>query len=86
MPMVMPIKEFGNAEKVRRVCLNATDPIFISDDGKEDMVLLNMGLYNKLFAKMEIYDKLAEGEQDITNGRESDAFAMLDRLGAGSNV
>ena len=86
MPMVMPIKEFGNVEKVRSVCMNATDPIFISDDGREDMVLLNIGLYNKLFARMEIYGKLAEGERDVSHGRVSDAFAMLDRLGTSSDV
>ena len=86
MPMIMPIKEFGNAEKVRSVCLNATDPIFISSDGREDMVLLNIGLYKDLCAKMEIYKRLDEGERDVAEGRESDAFAMLDRLGAASRV
>lgn len=58
MPMVMPIREFGNAEKVRSVCMNASDPIFISRDGKEEMVLLNIALYNHLFARAEIYRKL----------------------------
>ena len=86
MPMVMPIKEFGNADKVRSVCLNATDPIFVSSDGKEDMVLLNIGLYKELFAKIEVYRKLDEGERDAAEGRESDAFAMLDRLGASCRV
>ena len=82
MPMVMPIREFWNAEKVRSVCMNASDPIFISRDGKEEMVLLNIALYNHLFARAEIYRKLDEGERDVAEGRESDAFAMLEQLGA----
>ena len=86
MPMVMPIKEFGNVERVRDMCMHTNDPIYISHDGKEEMVLLNIGLYNDLFAKMEVYRKLDEGERDVSEGRESDAFAMLARLGAGSRV
>lgn len=81
MPMVMPIREFGNAEKVRSMCMNTSDPIFISRDGKEEMVLLNIALYNHLFARAEVYRKLDEGERDVAEGRESDAFAMLERLG-----
>ena len=86
MPMVMPIKEFGNVERVRDMCMRTNDPIYISRDGKEEMVLLNIGLYNDLFAKMEVYRKLDEGERDVSEGRESDAFAMLARLGASARV
>ena len=50
------------------------------------MVLLNIGLYNDLFAKMEVYRKLDEGERDVSEGRESDAFSMLARLGADARV
>ena len=53
----------------------------ISRDGKEEMVLLNIALYNHLFARAEVYRKLDEGERDVAEGRESDAFAMLERLG-----
>ena len=86
MPMVMPIKEFGNVERVRDMCMRTNDPIYISRDGKEEMVLLNIGLYNDLFAKMEVYRKLDEGERDVSEGRESDAFSMLARLGVDARV
>ena len=71
---------FSNS-RVRSMCMNASDPIFISRDGKEEMVLLNIALYNHLFARAEVYRKLDEGERDVAEGRESDAFAMLERLG-----
>ena len=62
------------------------DTIFVSRNGKEDMVLMNMSEYRNLFARLQVYRKLDEGEQDIVAGRVSDGFEMLDRVEADVGV
>ena len=46
------------------------------------MVLLNIGLYNDLSAKIEVYRKLDEGERDVSEGRESGGMAHCRRTHA----
>ena len=50
------------------------------------MVLMNMSEYRNLFARLQVYRKLDEGEQDIVAGRVSDGFEMLDRVEADVGV
>jgi len=86
MSYTIRLEELGDAEKVYRSCANSPDPIFISAHGREEMVLMNLSVYRDLYAKLQVYQKLEEGEADIAAGRESNAFDMLDRVGAHEHV
>lgn len=86
MAYTIPLNDLRNTEKVYKSCAATSDPIFVSVEGQDGMVLLNMATYRQMFAKLQVYQALEEGERDIAEGRESDAFAMLDRLGTPSHV
>jgi len=80
------LEELRNPEKVYRTCSASADPIFISANGQAEMVLLSLSSYKQMFAKLQVYQKLNDGETDISAGRETNAFEMLNRIGACSNV
>jgi len=80
MPMVMPIQKLGNPEYVSAVCHESRDPIFISDNGAENMVLMSMEQYRKTISRMEIYSSIDEAEKAIAAGDEMDAYEHLSTL------
>jgi len=86
MAYTIQLEDLCDTEKVYRSCENSSDPIFISAHGQEKMVLLNLSVYKSLYAKLQVYQRLEEGEADIAAGRESNAFEMLNRVGARANV
>lgn len=82
MSQTIAFEDLKNASDLSRWSSAGSDPVFVSSNGKEEMVLLNIALYRQLFARAQVYQKLEEGEADVAAGRESDAFEMLDRIGA----
>ena len=86
MAYVMQLNEIGNGEKLRGLCRGSSDPVFVAADGEEELVVLNMTTYRELYAKFQIYQRLEEGERDVAEGRESDAFEMLERVAGGVRV
>ena len=83
MPMVMPVQKFENPSYVSAVCRESKDPIFISENGSENMVLMSMDQYLKTLSRIEIYTRIEEAEAAIAEGDEMDAYEHLNTLGSG---
>ena len=82
MPMVMPVQKFANPSYVSAVCRESKDPIFISENGAENMVLMSMDQYRKTLSRIEIYTRIEEAEAAIAEGDEMDAYEHLNTLGS----
>ena len=82
MPMVMPIQKLENLTYVSAVCRESKDPIFITENGSENMVLMSMDQYRKTLSRIEIYTRIEEAESAINNGDEIDAYEHLNSLGS----
>ena len=82
MPMVMPVQKFENPSYVSAVCRESKDPIFISENGSENMVLMSMDQYRKTLSRIEIYTRIEEAEAAIAEGDEMDAYEHLNTLGS----
>lgn len=81
MSFTLPIKELSDPQRVKRMCVGNSDPIFISDDdGCEQMVLLDAALFQKLYAKHHIYKMIEEGETAIAEGRVQNAFDAVEEV------
>ncbi len=65
---LMPIKELKNTAHISALCHESPEPIFITKNGYGDMVIMSMKAYEERLNRYEIYDKLAEAEEDITEG------------------
>ena len=70
MSYTMTMKELGDTQRVRRMCVGNSDPIFVSgENGEEQMVLLDAGIFRELYARHQIYRKIEESERDFAEGR-----------------
>ncbi|MDT8858936.1 type II toxin-antitoxin system Phd/YefM family antitoxin [Alkalihalobacillus sp. MEB130] len=70
MPEIRPIKVLRNTTEISELCHKVKEPIFITKNGYGDLVVMSMGTYEKSLGKLELYQKLAEAETQITNGEE----------------
>ena len=82
MPIIKPASALRNDyPDITRLARESRQPVFLTKNGSGDMVLLTMEDYDEKIALLELYEKLAEGEDDIKNGRYktlAEANAILD--------
>ena len=58
----------NNFHEVAEICRNEREPVFITRNGYEDLVLLRAQDYARSIARLELYDKLAAAQQQIDAG------------------
>jgi prevent-host-death family protein len=65
MPKIYPIKELRNTNEISEICHESQEPIYITKNGYGDLVVMSIEAYEKVLAKLELYEKLAEGESQL---------------------
>jgi len=79
MPQSIPIQDLKNTAKISQLCQRSKEPITITQNGYDDMVIMSAKLYNRMRPYC-VFEKLMEAEDDIAEGHVSDAYASLQRL------
>lgn len=63
MPLIRPISDLRNrALEISEICHAEGQPIFITRNGKGDMVVMSQAHYERLQSLVELYQKLGEAE------------------------
>lgn len=71
MPQIMPISNLRNKFKeISQIVHEQKEPVFITKNGYGDMVVMSMDEYERQQAKLELYQKLAEAEDEDIQGVE----------------
>ncbi|MDD4102575.1 MAG: type II toxin-antitoxin system Phd/YefM family antitoxin [Kiritimatiellae bacterium] len=86
MPQIIPIRDLKNTAEISKKCRLADAPIFITKNGYSDMVIMSMNRYEESLAKLDIYSKLDEAEQQIAQGKTIAAETSMKRLRAKHHV
>ncbi len=81
MPQCIPIRDLKNTGEISQLCKQAKEPIFVTKNGYNDMVIMSAEMYDKI-RLYSVYEKLMEAESDIAEGRVTDAYGSLQRLRA----
>ena len=68
MAQIIPIRDLKNTSAISELCNATREPIFVTKNGYGDMVLMNMEVYNQTMARLFVYDKLKEAEDELKNG------------------
>lgn len=75
--MALPIKknidEMPDAEKLASICTKEGEPVIITRDGKNHLVVISAELfeeYQVMKHRLELYDLLAEAEKEAKAGFE----------------
>lgn len=75
----IPIQDLKNTADISQLCKTTREPIFITKNGCEDMVIMSVEVYEEM-RQYSIYEKLMEAEEDIEAGKLSDAHTSLRKL------
>jgi prevent-host-death family protein len=63
MPEIRPISDLRNrATEISDFCHSEGQPVFITKNGKGDMVVMSLTHYERLRSLLELYQKLGEAE------------------------
>ena len=79
MPQCIPIRDLKNTSEISNMCQNSHEPIYITKNGYADMVIMSATTYEKM-RLLSVYEKLMEAEEDVAEGRVSDAHASLRQM------
>lgn len=86
MQSTIPIKQLQDTSVVSNMCNESNEPIYITNDGVKDMVIMSVQTYEEKVIMSEIFTNLALSENDIRNGNVSDARDSLKKLRGKFNV
>ena len=75
----IPIRDLKNTAAVSEMCKKSAAPIFVTNNGYNDMVIMSAEVYDRI-RLVSVYEKLMEAEADIEEGRVLEGSASLRRL------
>jgi prevent-host-death family protein len=73
----------NNYNEISRFCNDTDEPVFITKNGRGDLAVMSIDLYDKLIQKEELYHLLSEAEDDFEAGNEMDFQDSIDILKKG---
>ena len=80
MPKIRPISDLrNNANDISEFCHKSREPIFITKNGVGDMVVMSVETYERQQSLINLYAKLAEVEEEISNGSQGENFFEVAR-------
>lgn len=82
MPIIKPISDLrNNFNEISRICHRNGEPIYITKNGKGDLVVMSLALYEKQEALLELYQKLSVAElQSDSNSERISHKDLMNKL------
>ena len=69
MPVIKPISDLrNNFSEISHICHKDGEPIYLTKNGKGDLVVMSIAAYEKQLALLEIYQKLGIAEIQSKKG------------------
>ena len=79
---IIPMRDLKDTAAVERKCQAEQGPIFVTKNGYGDMVIMSMKAYEEKMYLLDVYAKLAKAEDEIREGKTTDARESLKELRA----
>jgi prevent-host-death family protein len=69
MTVIKPISDLRNrAKEISRLCHRENRPVFITRNGENDLVVMSQAHYDRLVARLDLYQNLDEAEVQARPG------------------
>ncbi len=69
MPVIKSSADLRNKyNEISTFCHNYSEPVFITKNGKGDLAVMSIEVYEELTSRFELYTKLKEGMDDVASG------------------
>lgn len=59
----------NNYNEISTFCHETKEPVFITKNGRGDLAVMSIDLFNKFMSKYELYRSLSQSEFDFNNNR-----------------
>ena len=73
----------NNYNEISSFCHETQEPLFITKNGRGDLAVMSIDLYNRFMAKYELYQLLEQIESDFKNDRTLTFEDSMSSLRAG---
>lgn len=78
MPNIKPISDLRNkTNEISDLARDSGEPIFITRNGKEEMVVMSMAHYAKLQTQLDLFRKLAVAQNQRANGERGRTHSQV---------
>jgi len=65
MPIIRPVSDLEtNLSEITKAVHETNEPVFLTDNGYGDMVVMSMGIWEEMNFENEIYQKLIEAQAE----------------------
>lgn len=80
MPRIRPISDLRNkSQEISELCHQTGEPVFITKNGRDNLVVMSVAAYERDRARLELYGLLDEAESDRRKGDRGVAISTLRR-------
>lgn len=73
----------NNYNEISSFCHETQEPLFITKNGRGDLAVMSIDLFNRFMAKYELYQLLEQSESDFENDRTLTFEESMNSLRAG---
>ncbi len=70
MPLIIPIKEVKDINTNSEQCPSNNEPIFVTKNGYNDLVMMSMDTYSKILEEAETDAAITLAENEIKSGAQ----------------
>jgi PHD/YefM family antitoxin component YafN of YafNO toxin-antitoxin module len=70
----------NNYGEISEFCHNYREPIFITKNGKGDLAVMSIETYEELIGRLELYQAIEVGLNQIENGEKISEEEMLEHV------
>ncbi len=80
MPKIRPISDLRNkTHEISRICHQSGEPVYITKNGREDLVVLSAAAWEREQKRLELFRLLDEAEADERAGDRGISMTALRR-------
>lgn len=65
MPIVRPLTDFCDTGSITEFCRQKKEPVFLTQNGSDQLVVMSKETYEKQLGLLEIYRKLSAAEKQL---------------------
>jgi len=70
----------NNFDEIQAFCRNHREPIFLTNNGKGELAVMSIEMYEELSGRVELYHTLQMGLDQINNGDITEEEEMMAKL------
>jgi prevent-host-death family protein len=78
MPIIKPISSLRNkTREIASLCHEEDAPVYLTTNGEGDLVVMSIDHYERLKARVELFEKLAVAQAQAASGKKGVMHAQM---------